>query len=46
MRECNSIECNSIECNSIKNTNLTFYQKNKDAVLSKTKDYYKNNKDR
>ena len=39
-------ECNSIECNSIKNANLTYYQKNKHVVLSKAKDYYKNNKDR
>ena len=28
------------------NTDLTYYQKNKDVVLSKAKDYYKNNKDR
>ena len=34
------------ECNSVKNTNLTYYQKNKDVVLINTKDYYKNNKDR
>ena len=34
------------ECNSIENTDLTYYQKNKDVVLSKAKDYYKNNKDR
>ena len=34
------------ECNSVENTNLTFYQKNKDVLLSKAKDYYKNNKDR
>ena len=29
-----------------KNTDLTYYQKNKDVVLSKAKDYYRNNKDR
>ena len=29
-----------------KNTDLTCYQKNKDVVLSKAKDYYENNKDR
>ena len=29
-----------------KNTDLTYYQKNRDVVLSKAKDYYKNNKDR
>ena len=34
------------ECNSVKNTNLTYYQKNKDVVLINAKDYYKNNKDR
>ena len=28
------------------NTDLTSYQKNRDVVLSKAKDYYKNNKDR
>ena len=28
------------------NTDLTYYQKNRDAVLSKVKDCYKNNKDR
>ena len=26
------------------NTDLTYYQKNRDVVLSKAKDYYKNNK--
>ena len=29
-----------------KNTDLTYYQKNRDVVLRKAKDYYKNNKDR
>ena len=28
------------------NTDLTYYQRNRDVVLSKAKDYYKNNKDR
>ena len=28
------------------NTDLTYYEKNKDVVLSKAKDCYKNNKDR
>ena len=28
------------------NTDLTYYQKNRDVVLSKAKDYYKNNKER
>ena len=27
-----------------KNTDLTYYQKNRDVVLSKAKDYYKNKK--
>ena len=39
-------ECNSTECNSVKNTNVTYYQQKKDVVLSKAKDYCKNNKDR
>ena len=34
------------ECNSVENTGLTYYQKNKDVVLSKAKDYCKNKKDR
>ena len=28
------------------NTDLTYYQKNRDVILNKAKDYYKNNKDR
>ena len=28
------------------NTDLTYYQKNRGVVLSKAKDYYKNNKER
>ena len=28
------------------NTNLTYYKKNRDVVLNKAKDYYKNNKER
>ena len=28
------------------NNNLTYYQRNKDMVLSKAKDYYKNNNER
>ena len=27
-------------------TDLTYYQRNKDVVLNKAKDYYKNNKER
>ena len=33
-------------CKMSENTDLTYYQKNRDVVLSKAKDYYKNNKDR
>ena len=28
------------------NTDLTYYQRNRDLVLNKAKDYYKNNKKR
>ena len=28
------------------NTDLTYYQKNRDVMLNKAKDYYKNNKER
>ena len=34
------------ECNSIENTNLTYYQKNRDMILNRAKDYYENNKER
>ena len=34
------------ECNSIENTNLTYYQKNRDVILNRAKDYYENNKER
>ena len=34
------------ECNSIENTNLTYYQKNRDVTLNRTKDYYESNKER
>ena len=27
-------------------TDLTYYQKNRNVILNKTKDYYKNNKDK
>ena len=39
-------KCNSIKWNSIENSYLTYYQKTRDVVLSKAKDYYKNNKER
>ena len=28
------------------NTDLTYYQRNRDLILNKAKDYYKNNKER
>ena len=34
------------ECNPFKNTNLTYYQKNNDVVLSKAKDYYEKHKEK
>ena len=34
------------EWNSIENTNLTYYQKNRDVILNRAKDYYENNKER
>ena len=36
-------ECNSIECNS---TDLTYYQKNRDVILNRAKDYNENDKER
>ena len=36
MSECNSIECNSVE--------LTYYQRNRDVILNRAKDYYENDK--
>ena len=34
------------ECNSIENSNLTYYQKNRDMILNRAKDYYENDKKR
>ena len=34
-------ECNSIEC-----ADLTYYQKNRDVILNRAKDYYENDKER
>ena len=34
------------ECNSIENTNLTYYQSNRDVILNRGKDYYENDKKR
>ena len=36
----------SLYINVGENTDLTYYQKNKDLILNKAKDYYKNNKER
>ena len=38
MREWNSVECNSIE--------ETYYQRNRDVILNRAKDYYENDKER
>ena len=38
MSECNSIESNSVE--------LTYYQRNRDVILNRAKDYYENDKQR
>ena len=34
------------ECNSIENSNLTYYQRNRDVKLNRAKKYYENNKER
>ena len=34
------------ECNSIENTNLTYYQRNRDVILNRAKNYYENDKKR
>ena len=38
MRECNSAECCSAE--------ITNYQRNRDVILNRAKDYYENDKER
>ena len=37
-------EHNSIQCISIEYAYLTYYQKNREVILSRAKDYYENNK--
>ena len=32
--------------NLTQNTNLTYYQRNRDVILNRAKDYYENNKER
>ena len=34
------------ECNSIENSNLTYYQRNRDVKLNRAKKYYENDKER
>ena len=34
------------ECNSIEYVDLTYYQRSRDVMLNRTKDYYKNDKER
>ena len=34
------------EFNSIENTNLIYFQKSRDVILNRAKDYYKNDKER
>ena len=34
------------ECNSIKYVDLTYYQKNRNVILIRAKDYYENDKER
>ena len=41
--ECNSVERSSAECNSIEET---YYQRNKDVILKRVKDYYENGEKR
>ena len=36
-------ECNSIECNSVEKA---YYQRNRDVILNRAKDYYENDKKR
>ena len=36
-------ECNSVECNS---ADLTYYKRNRDVILNRTKYYYENDKER
>ena len=38
MSKCNFLECNSVE--------LTYYQRNRDMILNRAKDYYKNDTER
>ena len=39
----NQSECNCIECNPVE---LTYYQRNRNGILNRAKDYYENDKER
>ena len=43
MSECNSVECNLVKRNSIE---TTYYQRNRDVILKRAKDYCRNDKER
>ena len=34
------------ECNSVESADLTYYQRNRDVILNRTKDYYEDDKER
>ena len=34
------------ECNSVQSAGLTYYQKNRDVILNRAKDYHENDKER
>ena len=34
------------ECNYVEYVNLTYYQKNRDVILNRAKDYYENDKEK
>ena len=48
MSECNSVELNSIECISAECNSIeeTYYQRNKNVILKRVKDYYENGEKR
>ena len=35
-----------IECNSFESADLTYYQRKRDVILNRAKDYYQNDKER
>ena len=34
------------ECNSIESVDLTYYQRNRDVILNRARDHYRNDKER